>query len=67
MRTDLPDDYIALCKASFTAAPLIKLERLGHHVPEIDSLNPLCDAYENGTLKGVCRRSISDQVFISCL
>lgn len=51
LHTDLPDDYLARCKATFTDSLLNELERQGHHSPAFDRLITLRDAYDNGTLQ----------------
>lgn len=50
VRTDLPDDYVARCKATFTDQLLTELEGQGYHSPAFDRLIALRDAYDNGTL-----------------
>ncbi|WP_203142680.1 hypothetical protein, partial [Marinobacter mangrovi] len=48
VRTDLPDDYLARSKASFTDALLTELERQHYHSPAFDRLITLRDAWDTG-------------------
>ncbi|WP_203142659.1 hypothetical protein [Marinobacter mangrovi] len=50
VRTDLPDDYLARSKASFTDALLTELERQHYHSPAFDRLITLRDAWDTGQL-----------------
>jgi len=51
VRTDLPDDYVASCKATFTDSLIQELEARGHHSPAFDRLIQLRDAWDNGHLE----------------
>ncbi|MEQ5835479.1 hypothetical protein [Marinobacter sp. NFXS9] len=51
VRTDLPDDYVARCKASFTDGLLNEFERLGYHSAAFDRLITLRDAWDSGRLE----------------
>lgn len=51
VRTDLPGDYMARCKANFTDALLTELEGQGYHSPAFDRLITLRDAWDSGRLE----------------
>lgn len=45
VNTDIPDDFVARCKASFTDALLNELEYQGYHSPTFDRLIALRNSY----------------------
>ncbi|MGQ7275471.1 hypothetical protein [Marinobacter sp. V034] len=51
VRTDLPGDYMARCKANFTDALLTELERQHYHSEAFDRLITLRDAWDSGRLE----------------